>query len=55
MTEKELVEREDYNMEEKRTDKDTPILVDHPIYDGHGKSIPRHSTVFSDICKGEKR
>jgi hypothetical protein len=39
--------------EEER--KDTPVLVDHPMYDGHGKSIPRHLTVFSDICEGEKR
>ena len=39
--------------EEER--KDTPVLVDHPMYDGHGKGIPRHSTVFSDICEGEKR
>ena len=40
------------DMEER---KDTPILVDHPRYDDHSKSIPRHSTVFFNICEGEKR
>ena len=38
-----------------RKGSDTPITVDHLKYDSHSKSIPRHSTVFSDICKGEKR
>jgi len=35
--------------------KDTPVLVDHLRYDVNSKSIPRHSTVFSNICEGEKR
>lgn len=34
---------------------DTPILVDHPRYDDHSKSIPRHSTVFFNICEGDKK
>ena len=39
-----------------RHDLESPILVDHLKYDDdRRKSIPRHSTVFSNICEGDKK
>ena len=39
-----------------RHDLESPILVDHLKYDDdRRKSIPRHSTVFFNICEGEKK